>query len=218
VYYGPVLLITDALSYSTTDIFAAGFQDNEVGEILGASDNTGAGGANCWEFDELIQHSRRIPRSPIKPLPRDTSLRVAIRRSIRVGEKEGRPLEELGITPNQRYYMTKLDLVGHNDDLIAQAVRHLRTKPFYSLSVKPVEGKRRTYEIAASSNVRRTNGHKKIFRVDVSVNGWPYRSLLATKGNVPSTLITVDKLKSKLHLVVQAFDHRNNVVAAYRLS
>ncbi len=32
VYYGPVVLITDALSYSATDIFAAGFQDNEVGQ------------------------------------------------------------------------------------------------------------------------------------------------------------------------------------------
>jgi C-terminal processing protease CtpA/Prc len=216
VYYGPVLLITDALSYSTTDIFAAGFQDNEVGEILGTSDNTGAGGANCWDFDELIENSRRVSRSPIKPLPRDASLRIAIRRSLRVGEKEGRPLEELGITPNRRYYMTKLDLIGHNDDLIAEAVRHLRTKPVHSLSVQPVEGKRRTFKIAASSNVGRAHAHKKIYRIDISVNGWPYRSLMATNGTVPPTTITVDKLKSKLQLVVQAFDHHNNVVAAYR--
>ena len=216
VYYGPVLLITDALSYSTTDIFAAGFQDNEVGEILGTSDNTGAGGANCWDFDELMENSRRVSRSPIKPLPRDASLRIAIRRSLRVGEKEGRPLEELGITPNRRYYMTKLDLIGHNDDLIAEAVRHLRTKPVYSLSVKRVVGKRRTFEIAATSNVGRAHAHKKIYRIDISVNGWPYRSLIATKGDVPPTTITIDKLKSKLHLVVQAFDHHNNVVAAYR--
>src|SRR6185295_11087005 len=111
--------------------------------------------------------------------------------------------------PNRRYYMTKLDLIGHNDDLIAEAVRHLRTKPVYSLSVKRIEGKRRTFEIAASSNVRRAHAHKKIFRVDVSVNGWPYRSLMATNGNVPPTTITVDKLKSKLYLVVQAFDHHN---------
>src|SRR5438067_2909593 len=192
VYYGPVLLITDALSYSTTDMFAAGFQDNEVGEVLGTSDNTGAGGANVWEFDEFIKNARRISRSPFKPLPRDTSLRIAIRRSIRVGDREGRPLEELGITPNRRYYMTKLDLKGHNDDLIAEAVRHVRTRPVYSLSVKQVEGKRRTYEIVASSTARRAHTHKKIFRVDVSVNGWPFRSLMATNGNVSPTNIKVD--------------------------
>jgi hypothetical protein len=197
-------------------MFAAGFQDNEVGEILGTSDNTGAGGANVWEFDEFIKNSSGVSRSPFKPLPRDTSLRIAIRRSIRVGAKEGRPLEELGITPNQRYYMTKLDLKGHNEDLIEEALRHLRTSPVYSLSVKHVEGKRRTYEIAASSTARRAHAHKRIFRIDVSVNGWPYRSLMAANGNVPPTTITFDKLKSKLQLVVQAFDHRNNIVAAYR--
>src|ERR1044072_5602194 len=54
VYHGPVILIIDALSYSTTDMFAAGFQDNEVGEVLGTSDNTGAGGANNWTYDDLM--------------------------------------------------------------------------------------------------------------------------------------------------------------------
>src|SRR5262249_21712815 len=34
-YQGPVVLVTDALCYSTTDIFAAGFQDHEIGKILG---------------------------------------------------------------------------------------------------------------------------------------------------------------------------------------
>jgi len=30
-YQGPVVLVTDALCYSTTDIFAAGFQDHHIG-------------------------------------------------------------------------------------------------------------------------------------------------------------------------------------------
>ncbi|MFN2225829.1 MAG: S41 family peptidase, partial [Anaerolineae bacterium] len=47
-YSGPVLLITDALCYSATDIFSAGFQDHDIGPILGTSGNTGAGGANVW--------------------------------------------------------------------------------------------------------------------------------------------------------------------------
>ena len=34
-YHGPVVLITDALCYSTTDIFAAGFQDHDLGFVLG---------------------------------------------------------------------------------------------------------------------------------------------------------------------------------------
>ena len=39
-YYGPVALIIDALCYSTTDIFAAGFQDHEIGPVIGTT--TGA--------------------------------------------------------------------------------------------------------------------------------------------------------------------------------
>src|SRR5215510_2567964 len=96
VYHGPVVIITDALSYSTTDIFAAGFQDNEIGEILGTSDNTGAGGANVWWYEDLVNAVGNNSRSPFKPLPKGADLLVAIRRSIRVGRHAGRPLEELG--------------------------------------------------------------------------------------------------------------------------
>jgi hypothetical protein len=61
VYYGPVVLITDALSYSATDIFAAGFQDNGVGVVLGTSGNTGAGGANFWSLDDLLRAHKENP-------------------------------------------------------------------------------------------------------------------------------------------------------------
>ena len=50
-YFGPVVLVIDALCYSTTDFFAAGFQDHEIGPVLGADGNTGAGGANVWTHD-----------------------------------------------------------------------------------------------------------------------------------------------------------------------
>ena len=54
-YAGPVILITDALCYSATDIFAAGFKDHKIGPVLGVDDNTGAGGANVWTHALLKQ-------------------------------------------------------------------------------------------------------------------------------------------------------------------
>jgi hypothetical protein len=54
-YYGPVVLIIDALCYKPTVIFAAGFQDHEIGPILGTSGNTGDGGANVWPETLLEQ-------------------------------------------------------------------------------------------------------------------------------------------------------------------
>ena len=41
VYHGPVVLVTDALCYSATDTFAAGFQDHEIGTVLGVDDDPG---------------------------------------------------------------------------------------------------------------------------------------------------------------------------------
>jgi len=49
-YYGPVVVITSALSYSTSDIFTADYQDHEIGKILGIDPNMGAGGANNWDY------------------------------------------------------------------------------------------------------------------------------------------------------------------------
>jgi C-terminal processing protease CtpA/Prc len=55
VYHGLTVLITDALCYSTTGIFAAGYQDHGIGIIIGTDENTGAGGANVWDHRLLSQ-------------------------------------------------------------------------------------------------------------------------------------------------------------------
>jgi len=105
-YFGPVVLITSARCYSTTDIFSAGFQDHAIGKILGVDGNTGAGGANVWEhpllgrlFSAAGTSPKPLPDSPIKPLPKGANMRVAIRRTLRVGAQAGTELEDLGIVP-----------------------------------------------------------------------------------------------------------------------
>ena len=214
VYYGPVILITDALSYSTTDIFAAGFQDNGIGEILGTSDNTGAGGANMWYYEDLINALGKGAKTQFKPLPRDTELQLAMRRSVRIGQREGRPLEELGITPDHRHHMTKRDLVNRNVDLIRKAARILETKPVYSLSVEPVKGGNRALRITASSKVR-PRDKQRISRVDIFVNGRPCKSLSARNGALLRKTVSLGKSR-KFDWLVQAFDHDNKLVAVAR--
>lgn len=118
-YFGPVLLITDALCYSTTDIFAAGFQDHGIGPILGTHGNTGAGGANVWTHSLL---KLLLPNHPsILSLPQNATFRVAIRRTTRVGKNIGMPLEDLGVIPDHIHHMTKNDLLNSNADLIEKA-------------------------------------------------------------------------------------------------
>jgi hypothetical protein len=120
-YRGPVVLIIDPLCYSTTDIFSAGFQDHQIGKILGTSHHTGAGGANVWEYG-LMQAA--LPND-FPPLPKGTTFRVAIRRTTRVGERPGVPVEDLGVEPDEIHLMTRADVLQGNIDLIAHAARIL---------------------------------------------------------------------------------------------
>jgi peptidase S41-like protein len=120
-YSGPVVLVTDALCYSAADIFAAGFQDNEIGQILGTATRTGAGGANVWTHDLL----RLWLPDQLKPLPLGASFRVAIRRATRVRAQQSVPLEDLGVSADTVHELTKRDLVADNQDLRRKAAELL---------------------------------------------------------------------------------------------
>ena len=232
VYHGPVILIIDALSYSTTDMFAAGFQDNEVGEVLGTSDNTGAGGANNWTYEDLMTALRSHPASPFKPLPKGADIGLAMRRSIRVGRNSGRPLEELGIVPDDRHYMTKRDLLEENYDLLRKAAEKLRNKPIYSLSVKPFTEKDGDWglNISCTSKIppRKTgkkNGSKmtpaktleNISYLDIFLNGRFKKTINVKDGSLKGTRVTFERDEENRELLVQAFDEARRLVAASRV-
>lgn len=217
VYYGPVILITDALCYSTTDMFAAGFQDNQVGKILGTSDNTGAGGANNWQHDDLMKVLKSDPNSPFKPLPQSADLTVALRRSIRVGPHAGRPLEELGITPDERHFMTKRDLLEGNVDLISHAAEILNEKPVYWLSVEPLKRKTsRGVTVTCKSKIPKANTLENISYLNINVDGQFYPTISVKNGSIERAPIILKEPKRKPRVLVQAFDGKNNLVAACR--
>lgn len=136
-YFGPVVLVTDARCYSATDIFAAGFQDHGIGTVLGVDANTGAGGANVWTHGLLSQlvQDRDGVRSPFQPLPAGVDMRVSIRRTLRVGRSAGTPVEDLGVRPDVRHRLTRADVAGANEDLMAEAARLLAGRPVRRLDV-----------------------------------------------------------------------------------
>lgn len=143
VYNGPVVLITDAHCYSATDMFAAGFRDNQIGKILGASANTGAGGANVWQHLVLRVLAEAPGRSETNTLvkvftelPRMADFRISSRRMLRVGEQAGVPLEDFGVEPDERHYLTRTDILGTNQDLINRAAQLLMTQSRHQLSAK----------------------------------------------------------------------------------
>jgi hypothetical protein len=218
VYHGPVVLITDALSYSATDIFAAGFQDNRVGVVLGTSGNTGAGGANFWSLDDLVRAQKKNPKTPFKKLPKGAEMIVAMRRSIRVGPCAGSPLEEFGVEPDALHLMTERDVLEDNRDLLASAARIIRQQPSFRLSVTPVRRKgARGIVLSAASKLPSSKASRGISRVDIYVNNRPVRSIDARNGTVPSTQVTLGREhKKKATVEVEARDQTGRLVAFRR--
>jgi len=170
-YHGPVVLVTDARCYSATDIFAAGFKDHDIGHILGVDNNTGAGGANVWTHS-LLRALMQVPAPadasvPYKILPNGADMRVAIRRTMRVGEQSGTPLEDLGVKPDSRHYMTRDDVLDGNKDLIDHAGEILSTMPGRLLYAE-VSQSGLSVELSVS-----TSG---LQRLDIYINARPIQS------------------------------------------
>ncbi|MEM6403110.1 MAG: S41 family peptidase, partial [Cyanobacteria bacterium P01_D01_bin.116] len=176
-YHGPVVLITDALCYSTTDIFAAGFQDHQIGKILGIDNNTGAGGANVWTHD-LLKLLFDLPspaeNSPYTDLPQGVGMRVSIRRTLRVGKQAGTPVEDLGVVPDFLHNMTKQDLLNQNKDLINRAAEILQ-----QMEVRQLEA---AIKYVTNRGVKLLLKTRGINRLDVLVNERPQGSLDFTDG------------------------------------
>ena len=90
-YFGPVVLVTDARCYSAADIFAAGFQDNGIGLVLGIDGNTGAGGGNIWKLPDLLGSLPTEEDFPFRPLPGGADLSLVIRRVLQGRAERGYP-------------------------------------------------------------------------------------------------------------------------------
>jgi len=139
-YQGPKILIVDGLCYSATDMFIAGFQDHGIGRILGIHSTTGAGGANVWSHRLLRFLSvGGAEVEDLRPLPKGADLRVAVRRTLRVGPNAGELVEDFGINPDILYEMTDHDVLGDNEKLIEAAIREIKSMPYYRLNVESID-------------------------------------------------------------------------------
>ena len=203
-YFGPVLLVTDALCYSATDLFAAGFQDHKIGPVLGIDENTGAGGANVWEHG-LLQQILAGTKYPLKTLPSGSNMRVSIRRNVRVGEYAGTPIEDLGITPDIKYNMSRRDLLEGNEDLIKKGSEILASMPIRQLDVV-------LDHQAGSLGIELTT--LGISRIDIYVDGRPILSQNMADG---TNKITIDRPKAGEKVLDIVGLKTNEVVAARKV-
>jgi hypothetical protein len=120
VYPGPSVLIVDAITYSTADMFASGYQCHGIGKVIGVDENIGAGGANNWKYSHLRS---LLPHGDAQfpALPPGIDFSFAARQAIRRGPYAGMILEDEGVKLEVSYKLTKRDLLEGSKDLMAFA-------------------------------------------------------------------------------------------------
>ena len=124
-YPGPVVTVADANTYSSGDLFAAGFLDNRIGPLVTVGQATGAGGANVWT-DSALRDALAETSYAYPPMPAGIGFTIAIRRAIRSGPADGIPIEDTGVA-GIPYAMTQRDLLDGNADLHAFCTGLLET-------------------------------------------------------------------------------------------
>jgi hypothetical protein len=135
LYGGPVVCVVDANTYSSGDLFAAGFYDNDIGTLVCVDAATGAGGANVWEPED-VGFALENTTYAQQRLPGGVSYTISVRRATRSGSAEGVAIEDIGISGHETYAMTKRDLTDDNVGLLNFCGTLLRAQPYTNMTVE----------------------------------------------------------------------------------
>jgi len=143
VYGGPVVLVADSTTYSSGDLFTAGFVDNKIGTYLCVGHSTGAGGACVVDYD-VLQQELIGTQLALPAMPNEAGMGISLMRATRAGDALGTPIEDVGVPaqPEHRYSMTRADVMEGNRNLLAKCVDILRKQPCTGLNFDLSEDRR----------------------------------------------------------------------------
>lgn len=173
-----------------------------------------------WEhtlIEQLIRQGTGDTTATTNPqitsLPNEAGMRVAMRRTLRVHEREGMPLEDLGVLPDASLYvpqstdihkMTKEDLLRDNIDLINHATSILAKMPVYRITCK-INSNSETLTVKTET--------ENISRLDVFTDDRPQQSIDVINNTTEFVLKQPQQRASLIR--IEGFKDRN-LVAIYR--
>ena len=120
----------------------------------------------------------------------------SVRRALRVGKQAGTLLEDYGVAPDVIHEMTRNDILGNNDDLIAKAVQRLdataKQQPTRVLHLTNIGLQAGVLSLSLTT--------AKLARVDLWVDNRPWTSVTPTKAtffvSAPVLVNTPRKIKA----------------------
>lgn len=125
-YFGPVVTLVNAQSASTSDHFAAFQQDYNASYVIGTDNVTAGAGATVRSYRSFQYES---PVSYPWDLPEGTDFTTAYLRLYRDRRNSGALIEQRGVTPDERYYRTRNDVLNGDVDLIWHSISKLTKHP-----------------------------------------------------------------------------------------
>jgi len=126
----PVMLIVDQNTASAAEVLAAGFTDNNVGELLGTHSATAGACAHGIRLNKLLMERVNDVAYPYDKESSIGRIKLSICRLLRAGAHAGEVIEGNGIKPDVIVPLTRDDVLHHNRDLLATAVSRLLKAEF----------------------------------------------------------------------------------------
>ncbi|MBY0416002.1 MAG: hypothetical protein K2Q18_17655, partial [Bdellovibrionales bacterium] len=110
-FFKPVAIFTNSSCYSTCDMMSALFQDHNLGDIWAEDAQTGAGGANNWNYDYIIGNLPKDNLGPFQKLPFGMNIGFAFRQTVRTGSHAGELIEDEGVKADHVIPTTVEDVI-----------------------------------------------------------------------------------------------------------
>lgn len=131
-------------------------------------------------------------------------MRVAIRRTLRVGALAGTPVEDLGVQPDVRHRMTRRDVLEGNLDLLDRAGALLAALPVRRLDADA--------DLGADGMLRLELDVANVDRADVYVDDRPRTSVDVSAGHAT---VKVEGVPGAMSVRVEGFADGTLVAARF---
>lgn len=122
VFNGPVVVVSDAMSASASEIFSALCRDYGACYVINVDGTTAGAGDTVVTYSTFRELDNKTFTTD---LPLGIQMGTAYGRLFRYGPRFGALITYVGIEPDEKYNYTRADLLGGSDDLLQHVGRQL---------------------------------------------------------------------------------------------